>query len=95
MKLTTLPNGKMLVYVLVYSHQHGTDLSAFTTDELARKAALSLMREFMFSFSEQADEHTQAKLDAAIKADQLGDARSIWYEVLGESFAIEQLTVQE
>jgi len=76
------------VYVVVYTHQHGTDFGVYHDHEAAEYGVWELMNEYMSEFREKASKDQEARLKATTSPKDLGEAMTVWHEVTEEEFEI-------
>lgn len=81
------------VWVLEYSHRHGTDLSVYRTEERARQVVLGLMDEWKGDIDNLQKE---AEVSAALLVEDFGLAMKLWFKYMeGEHFEITRHSVLE
>jgi hypothetical protein len=83
------------VSVLIYSHRHGTDVSVYKTNEGAIKAVFEIMAEYKLELEGSGDKEAIAEFEEAVKNNDIGTASEIWAEIVGETFEINEVPLNE
>jgi len=84
----------MKVYVVDYSHRHGSDVCVYSTEEKAEEAAAKVIREYLHEMPDvdAATARVQAFLDAGKYADAVALFNEAWCEACGDIETIDITT---
>lgn len=81
----------MNVWVLIYEHRHGSDITVYATEQLAQGGAKELIEQYLDQEVQRQD--ARAAIRAALKANLLSDATELYNDHSGEYVTISKQTV--
>lgn len=71
------------VYVLTYDHKHGTDISIYSTEELAEKGAGQTMKEWIDELDQEETNSKRQKILSLLEEGAFVKAMNLWTEYSG------------
>lgn len=81
------------VFVLLYNHRHGQDVSLYSSEDLAVKSVFSIIEDNFQDFEDNCTDSDKAQkvseLTEAIATSNLSAAMNLWADVMEEYFDIE------
>lgn len=82
------------VFVVVYEHRHGHDISVFASQHDADQSCWDTITAYRGEFDMRSNPNSRERLDHAIERRDLKTAKRLWYEATEEWLGVEECEVQ-
>lgn len=85
------------VFVLLYNHRYGQDVSLYSSEDLAVKSVFSIIKENLQDFEDNCTDSNRdqkvSELNQAIATSNLSVAMNLWADIMEEYFDIDNFPV--